>query len=130
MTFLHPRISKILLSISGYTDSVYFYQRIHRLCVLLSTRVKRRRPPEISRAFTDETSLILSSSDGSIPTVMHCRPTLELFRLLRNQVPNITITAAAPDAPWNDASGTPSTNLTEFADVLDHISRLNYGIYR
>jgi GH18 family chitinase len=36
------------------------------------------------------------------------------------------LTAAAPLSPWADKNGDPSTNLTGFAKVLDHIAIMKY----
>ncbi|KIY45099.1 glycoside hydrolase [Fistulina hepatica ATCC 64428] len=42
---------------------------------------------------------------------------------------SLILTAAVSIKPWNDASGEPSTNVSAFADVLDHIAIMAYDIY-
>lgn len=56
---------------------------------------------------------------------------LKLFQDMRNNAfwKNRIISAAVPPKPWRDASGNPSTNLSEFAKVLDHIEIQAYDIW-
>jgi chitinase len=44
-----------------------------------------------------------------------------MLQELKQQLPNVSLSAAVPVKPWNDATGTPSTDLTSFAQVLDYI---------
>ncbi|TFY66433.1 hypothetical protein EVG20_g4659 [Dentipellis fragilis] len=39
------------------------------------------------------------------------------------------LTATTPILPWNDASGSPATNLSGFADTLDYLAIMNYDVY-
>jgi len=46
---------------------------------------------------------------------------LLMLQELKQQSPNVSLSAAVPVKPWNDAIGNPSTDLTSFAQVLDYI---------
>lgn len=46
---------------------------------------------------------------------------LLMLQELKQQSPNVSLSAAVPVKPWNDATGNPSTDLTSFAQVLDYI---------
>lgn len=54
---------------------------------------------------------------------------LTFLQELRQQAPNLTLTAATSLFPWNDATGNRSTELSGFADVLDYMMIMNYDIY-
>ncbi|KAG0707952.1 glycoside hydrolase family 18 protein [Suillus ampliporus] len=54
---------------------------------------------------------------------------LTMLQELKQQLPNISLSAATPVRPWNDATGNPSTDLTSFAKVLDYIEIMNYDVY-
>ncbi|KAH7889046.1 glycoside hydrolase family 18 protein [Phlebopus sp. FC_14] len=42
---------------------------------------------------------------------------------------NLTLSAAVGVTPFRDASGTPSSNVSGFADVLDYIAIMNYDVW-
>lgn len=54
---------------------------------------------------------------------------LSFLQELRTAEPNITLSTATSIAPWNDASGQPSADLSEFAKVLDYVAIMNYDIW-
>ncbi|KAJ0104251.1 hypothetical protein J7T55_001738 [Diaporthe amygdali] len=54
---------------------------------------------------------------------------LTFLQELRQQAPNLTLTAATSLFPWNDATGARSADLSGFADVLDYLMIMNYDIY-
>lgn len=54
---------------------------------------------------------------------------LSMLQELKTALPNVSLSAATPVKPWNDATGSPSTNLTSFAQVLDYIEIMNYDVY-
>jgi len=54
---------------------------------------------------------------------------LLMLQELKQQLPNVSLSAAVPVKPWNDASGTSSTDLTSFAQVLDYIEIMNYDVF-
>ena len=41
---------------------------------------------------------------------------------------NLILSAAVLDTPWVDSTGTPSSNISAFSKVLDHITIMNYDI--
>lgn len=55
---------------------------------------------------------------------------LEFLQDLRNQISakNVTISAAVSVVPFLGPDGTSMTNVSDFADVLDHIAIMNYDI--
>jgi len=42
---------------------------------------------------------------------------------------SIVLTAATPLNPWNDASGSPSQDVSGFSEVLDYIEIMNYDVW-
>jgi chitinase len=46
---------------------------------------------------------------------------LLMLQELKTALPTVSLSAATPVKPWNDASGNPSTDLTSFAKVLDYV---------
>lgn len=54
---------------------------------------------------------------------------LSTLQELKTALPNITLSAATPVKPWNDATGNPSTDLSSHAQVLDYIEIMNYDVY-
>ena len=54
---------------------------------------------------------------------------LAFLTTLRAQGPNLTLAAATPTVPWNDANGQPSTNLSAFALALDYVALMNYDAF-
>ncbi|KAG1868473.1 glycoside hydrolase family 18 protein [Suillus subluteus] len=54
---------------------------------------------------------------------------LSTLQELKTALPNVSFSAATPVNPWNDATGTPSTDLSSFAQVLDYIEIMNYDVY-
>ncbi|EIM82845.1 glycoside hydrolase family 18 protein [Stereum hirsutum FP-91666 SS1] len=42
---------------------------------------------------------------------------------------SLVLSAAASIRPWNDATGQPSANLSDFALVLDHIAIMDYDLF-
>ncbi|KAH8765982.1 family 18 glycosyl hydrolase [Diaporthe sp. PMI_573] len=54
---------------------------------------------------------------------------LTFLQELRQQAPNLTLTAATSLFPWNDATGSRSTDLSGFAEALDYMMIMNYDIY-
>jgi chitinase len=54
---------------------------------------------------------------------------LMFLQELRQQAPNLTLTAATSLFPWNDATGSRSKDLSGFASVLDYLMIMNYDIY-
>lgn len=46
---------------------------------------------------------------------------LSFLQEMRSVAPNISLSAAVGDTPWNDANGVPLTNVSAYADVLDWI---------
>ncbi|KAF8999063.1 glycoside hydrolase [Cyathus striatus] len=55
---------------------------------------------------------------------------LLLLQELRQTVgPNFTLTAAVGITPWNGPDGTPMTDVSGFADVLDNIAIMNYDVW-
>ena len=40
----------------------------------------------------------------------------------------LTLSAAVFDTPWADATGSPSSNISEFSNVLDYIAIMNYDV--
>lgn len=55
---------------------------------------------------------------------------LAFLQELRSQpaAKNLYITAAVADSPFAGPDGQPMTNVSQFADVLDHIAIMNYDI--
>lgn len=54
---------------------------------------------------------------------------LSFLQELRGKAPNITLSAATSIAPFSDANGAPSTNLSAFAEVLDYVALMNYDVW-
>ncbi|KAG1815160.1 glycoside hydrolase family 18 protein [Suillus subaureus] len=54
---------------------------------------------------------------------------LSTLQELKTALPNITLSAATPVKPWNDATGNPSTDLSSYAQALDYIEIMNYDVY-
>lgn len=54
---------------------------------------------------------------------------LSMLQELKTSLPNVSLSAATPVKPWNDASGNPSTDLSSFAQVLDYVEIMNYDVY-
>lgn len=55
---------------------------------------------------------------------------LAFLRLLRKTLPaDAIITAATQSFPFANPEGLPMTNVTEFAEVLDWISLMNYDVW-
>ncbi|KIK41695.1 glycoside hydrolase family 18 protein [Suillus luteus UH-Slu-Lm8-n1] len=54
---------------------------------------------------------------------------LLMLQELKTALPTVSLSAATPVKPWNDASGNPSTDLTSFAKVLDYVEIMNYDVY-
>ncbi|KAG2146300.1 glycoside hydrolase family 18 protein [Suillus clintonianus] len=54
---------------------------------------------------------------------------LSMLQELKQALPTLSLSAATPVKPWNDASGNPSTDLTSFAQVLDYVEIMNYDVY-
>ncbi|OAX40614.1 glycoside hydrolase [Rhizopogon vinicolor AM-OR11-026] len=54
---------------------------------------------------------------------------LSMLQELKQQLPNVSLSAAVPVKPWNDATGNPSTDLTSFAQVLDYVEIMNYDVF-
>lgn len=54
---------------------------------------------------------------------------LSTLQELKSALPNVSLSAATPVKPWNDATGNPSTDLSSFAQVMDYIEIMNYDVY-
>ncbi|KAI0000659.1 chitinase [Russula compacta] len=56
---------------------------------------------------------------------------LSFLKTLRRQkgAENITISAAVSLTPFKGPDGNPMSNVSEFADLLDHIEMMNYDVY-
>lgn len=51
---------------------------------------------------------------------------LELLKIVRQQAPEgFKLTAAVGITPWNGPDGNPLTDVSEFAEVLDHIGKFH-----
>lgn len=54
---------------------------------------------------------------------------LLMLQELKTALPSVSLSAATPVKPWNDATGNPSTDLTSFTKVLDYVEIMNYDVY-
>ena len=54
---------------------------------------------------------------------------LSFLQELRQAEPNVTLSAATSISPFKDTNGTPSTDVSGFAKVLDYIAIMNYDVY-
>ncbi|THH00031.1 hypothetical protein EW026_g2419 [Hermanssonia centrifuga] len=54
---------------------------------------------------------------------------LSFLQELRTAAPNLTLSAAASIVPFAGPDGTPSTDVSEFAKVLDYVAIMNYDIW-
>ncbi|KAG8163849.1 hypothetical protein KVR01_005767 [Diaporthe batatas] len=54
---------------------------------------------------------------------------LTFLQELRQQAPDLVLTAATSLFPWNDAAGNRSKDLSGFADALDYLMVMNYDLY-
>lgn len=54
---------------------------------------------------------------------------LEFITELRQQAPNLTLSAAVSVLPFVDSTGNPSTNVSGFAQQLDWIEIMNYDVF-
>lgn len=54
---------------------------------------------------------------------------LSFLQELRTAEPNITLSAATSIVPFNDATGSPSADVSGFAKVLDYVALMNYDVW-
>ena len=69
-----------------------------------------------------------SNKSANYPFADHDDTTnfLAFLKVLRSKAANLTLTAAAPGAPWLDTNQKPWTNVSEFGSVLDYLVIMNY----
>ncbi|KAI0340359.1 glycoside hydrolase [Trametopsis cervina] len=54
---------------------------------------------------------------------------LSFLQGLRQAEPNLVLSAATAIVPFNDPSGNPSADVSEFAKVLDYVALMNYDVW-
>jgi chitinase len=54
---------------------------------------------------------------------------LSFLQQLREESSNLTISAAVSLTPFRDSSGSPSTNVSAFAKVLDYVAIMDYDVW-
>ncbi|KAI0313932.1 chitinase [Amylostereum chailletii] len=130
----HANNVTALASIGGWTGGIYFSSNV---------ATAENRTAFVKTVTDMATNFSLDgldfdweypNADGIGCNVVHPQDTSNFLSFLQElrQDPvgsQLFLTAASSVNPWNDATQTPSTNLSGFADVLDYIAIMNYDIW-
>ncbi|KAG6334466.1 hypothetical protein ID866_4628 [Astraeus odoratus] len=128
----HTNNVKALLTIGGWTGSMYWSPSV-------ATAENRSTFATNVASFAQAHGLDGIDFDWEYPgkqgmgcNIVNSNDTanfLEFITELRQQAPNLTLTAAVSVLPFVDSSGTPVTDASGFAQQLDWIEIMNYDVF-
>ncbi|KAL1661465.1 glycoside hydrolase family 18 protein [Schizophyllum commune] len=133
VTAAHAQGSKVKLSIGGWTGSKYFSPAV------ASDSSRQIFVDNIALAF-DQYKLDgididweypgRAGNDGNLFTPQDTANFLSFLKLLRAKLPvDAHISAATLTTPFVDGNGAPSADVSEFGDVLNWITMMNYDVW-
>ncbi|GJE93368.1 glycoside hydrolase family 18 protein [Phanerochaete sordida] len=127
----HSSNTRAMLTIGGWTGSKYFSS-------LVATSDNRTSFVNAAMQLVSQYDLDGLDFDWEYPgapgdcnvnTPDDTQNFLLFLQQLRGQAPNITLSAAVSLTPFVDDSGSPSTDVSGFAKVLDYIAIMDYDVF-
>ncbi|KAG7098279.1 hypothetical protein E1B28_000242 [Marasmius oreades] len=130
----HQHNVKATLSIGGWTGSRYFSTNVgspQNRSTFVKTLVDVVKKYELDGLDIDWE---YPNRQGTGCNTINDSDTANLLSLLQELRKDpvgakMVLSAATSIQPWNDTSGTPSTNLSAFAPVFDFITIMNYAVW-
>ncbi|KAG6813065.1 hypothetical protein H0H92_014337 [Tricholoma furcatifolium] len=131
VSLAHANNVKALVSVGGWTGGIYFSQ-------LVATADSRTQFVDTCYNLIQQYGLDGLDFDWEYPTeVSECNTQnstdsanyLLFLQELRAKLPSAEITLSVGTSPFLDATGTPMTNVSGFADVVTYIAIMNYDVY-
>lgn len=127
----HSHNTRAMLTIGGWTGSMYFSP-------MVATADNRTSFVNAAMQLVSQYNLDGldfdweypgASGDCNVNTPQDTQNFLLFLQELRSQAPNITLSAAVALTPFVDTSGSPATDVSGFAKVLDYIAIMDYDVF-
>jgi len=130
----HSNGVDVILSIGGFSDSAYFSPAVNpqNASTFVQTVLALVSQYQVDGIEFDWEFPVTQPSGGCNVVSPNDTANYLAFLQLMRQDPvgsSITLTAAVGLKPWVDATGSPMTDVSAFASLLDYISVMNYDLY-